>query len=115
MSARVAAFEERLRRSWSLASSTQWTAENPAKGQCVVTALVTNDHLGGDILKTPVGDQWHFYNRIEGRRVDLTASQFGQPVEYQDVLSDREEAFSDTNADQYRALSERAGSLKARG
>jgi hypothetical protein len=115
MNASVTAFEERLRRSWSLTSSTQWTAENPAKGQCGVTALVTNDHLGGEILKTPVGDQWHFYNRIDGRRVDLTASQFDSSIEYWDIPSDRNEAFSDTNANQYRALSERTGFPQARG
>jgi len=36
-----------LHRSWSLESSSKWTRENPANGQCGVTALVVNDLLGG--------------------------------------------------------------------
>jgi hypothetical protein len=108
-------FKDHLRRSWSVASSTLWSAENPARGQCGVTSLVANEFLGGEILKTRIGDDWHFYNVIKGCRLDFTASQFDRPIEYQDVPSNRAEAFSDTNAEQYRALSERTRSLQARG
>jgi len=93
-----------LVKSWSLASSTKWTAENPALGQCGVTALVVHDLFGGDVLKTPYGDIQHFYNRISGRRLDFTASQFSAPIEYLDLPSDRREAFADTNAEQYASL-----------
>jgi hypothetical protein len=36
-----------LYKSWSLESSSKWTRENPANGQCGVTSLVVNDLLGG--------------------------------------------------------------------
>ena len=39
-----------LYKSWSLESSSKWTRENPAKGQCGVTALVVNDLF----VKVPV-------------------------------------------------------------
>lgn len=37
---------------WSKESSTKWTIENSAKGQCGVTALVINDLYGGAIKKS---------------------------------------------------------------
>jgi len=90
--------------SWSLNSSTLWSEENPASGQCGVTALVANDVLGADILKTRYGLIWHFYNHIDGERRDFTASQFDRPIVYDDVPATREEAFADTNAAQYDYL-----------
>lgn len=63
----------------------QWLADNPARGQCNVTALVVHDMFGGEILKAEAPDGWHFYNRIEGQRRDLTASQFEQPIFHADI------------------------------
>ena len=93
-----------LQRSWSRASSSLFTPESPAAGQCGVTALVLNDHFGGEILKTPVGGRPHFYNRIDGRRRDLTREQFGAPPEYLDLPSSRAEALADANEAQYVQL-----------
>lgn len=58
---------EVLIKSWSLESSSKWSEDNPAKGQCGVTALVINDLLGGEIKKTKLPDGWHFYNIINGK------------------------------------------------
>ena len=113
--AEIVKFSALLPRAWSLESSSKWTDDNPAKGQCGVTALVAHDRFGGDILKTSVGQSWHYYNRIDGHRIDFTASQFDPTIQYDDLPSNRNEAFSDTNQDQYRALSARVGSLQARG
>ena len=115
MSRDLETFAEQLQQSWSPATSTLWTLANPARGQCGVTALVVQDHLGGAIVKTMVDGRWHFYNLVGGSRVDFTACQFDEPLDYQDIPSNRTEAFSDTNADQYGALSARIGSLQARG
>lgn len=96
-----------LRDAWSPESSSLWTEDNPARGQCGVTALVVQDRFGGEIRKTPTEDGTHFYNYIDGQRYDLTAEQFEERPAYLDLPSDREEAFGDTNAEQYAALSER--------
>jgi hypothetical protein len=69
-----------LRQSWSLKTSGMWTAANPARGQCNVTALLVEELFGGETLKTPLPEGDHFYNRIDGWRVDLTASQFDAPI-----------------------------------
>jgi hypothetical protein len=89
---------------WSKRSSTKWCKENPAKGQCGVTALVVQDLFGGEIFKTPTVGGWHYYNRINGERYDFTESQFSEPIKYLDIPSSREEAFSDTNMSQYSYL-----------
>ncbi|WP_433994200.1 YunG family protein [Bradyrhizobium japonicum] len=81
-----------LRRAWSLATARQWTASNPAAGQCNVTALLVHELFGGDLLKTPLPAGDHFYNRIEGERYDFTASQFDQPIAYLDLPASRADA-----------------------
>ena len=100
----VSEFETALLNSWSLESSALWTKNTPAAGQCGVTALVANDVLGAEVLKTRYGDLWHFCNRLDGLRYDFTDSQFDAPIVYDDILSNREEAFGDTNASQYNYL-----------
>ncbi|MFB5759817.1 YunG family protein [Paenibacillus medicaginis] len=94
-----------LLESWSLQTSSKWKADNPALGQCGVTALVVQDRLGGDILKTMTESGWHYYNRINNDVYDFTATQFAGDIEYLHVLSSRADAFSDTNQEQYEALS----------
>jgi hypothetical protein len=99
--ARVAAA---LKASWSLETSGQWLAENPARGQCNVTALLVNELFGGEILKTPLPEGDHFYNRIGAERVDMTASQFAAAISCLDIESDRREALAGTSASKYDAL-----------
>ena len=62
---------EALIKSWSIETSSKWTIENPAKGQCGVTALVVQDIYGGEIKKTKAREAWHFYNFIDGQRFGL--------------------------------------------
>ncbi|WP_427108993.1 YunG family protein [Lysinibacillus xylanilyticus] len=93
-----------LKKSWSIHSSSKWSIDNPAKGQCGVTTLVVNDIIGGKIYKTWLGEGWHFYNILDGERKDFTQEQFSYNLEYQDVRSNREEAFQDTNDIQYSYL-----------
>jgi len=104
----AAAVLARLHHAWSAASSSRWRPEAPALGQCSVTALLLQDRFGGEILQTPTPWGPHFYNRIEGRRVDLTAAQFaamGAAVPpYLDRPASRAEALADTSPAQYAAL-----------
>ncbi|EOQ13718.1 hypothetical protein KQ3_01084 [Bacillus cereus B5-2] len=98
---------EALIKSWSIETSSKWTIENPAKGQCGVTALVVQDIYGGEIKKTKVREVWHCYNFIDGQRFDFTEAQFNENLNYMDVESNREEAFADTNEKQYSILKEK--------
>ena len=98
---------------WSPATSRQWTAAHPARGQCNVTALLVHTLLGGEILKTEAPGGWHFYNRVDGQRHDLTASQFEAPIRYEDVVSSREEALAGTRPERYDALLDAATAVLA--
>jgi hypothetical protein len=89
---------------WSKQSSSSWIENNPARGQCSVTAIVIQERFGGEILKTNVDGQWHFYNVIDGIKYDLTIDQFEEPPNYIDIPSTLEEGLSDTNQDKYNYL-----------
>ncbi len=78
----LALLQSALERSWSQETSAapNWSRQNPAQGQCAVTALIVQDFFGGRLLKTKaqVGEGIsHIYNELpNGVVVDLTASQF---------------------------------------
>lgn len=96
-----------LPRCWSAETSSGWRPDDPARGQCDVTALVVQALLGGEILKTPLHEGWHFYNRIAGIRHDLTAGQFATPPDYQDLPSSRAQVLASVQPEQLRILTER--------
>lgn len=56
----------------------KWSPENPAFGQCAVTAALVFDLLGGELIRTEVaGFGSHYFNRlVSGVEIDLTRSQF---------------------------------------
>ncbi|WP_312099529.1 hypothetical protein [Niallia sp.] len=99
--------EEALYHSWSLESSSKWSKENPALGQCGVSTLVVSDISGGEIRKTNLPNGWHFYNFINGKRYDFTVSQFREDIVYMDIPSNRAEAYMDTNEKQYKYLKQK--------
>ena len=93
-----------LSKAWSLSTASQWTAANPAAGQCNVTALLIHELFCGDLLKTPMPAGDHFYNRIGGRRYDFTATQFDQPIDYVDLPTSRAEAELGATVDELAEL-----------
>lgn len=102
---------EALAKAWSLETAVQWTEENPASGQCNVTAAVIFDLFGGEILRTRLLEVWHYYNRIDGERCDLTDSQFtapgarfDAPDPYDDEASTRDTAMQTIPQREYDAL-----------
>lgn len=71
-----------------------------------MTAIVVHDLFGGEILRTGLPAGIHYYNRIDGRIVDLTDGQFAAPIEYQDLPAARAVAFEGATANEYDALRE---------
>lgn len=83
----LSAIEDAIRASWSADTcdpvDLPWSENNPAKGQCSVTALVLNDLVGGELLlaevHNPDGSRQgvHYWNRLPGgQQIDLTREQF---------------------------------------
>ena len=61
------------------------------------------------LLKTMLPEGWHFYNRVGGRRLDFTASQFTNLPHYEDLAATREEIMAGTSDAQCEALKARLG------
>jgi hypothetical protein len=74
------ALTEALVSVWSRSTSFDpalWSQDNPAWGQCAVTALVVQDFFGGDLLHGYVEGTEHYWNRLPGgKEIDVTWRQF---------------------------------------
>ncbi|MFH8610768.1 hypothetical protein ACH4D5_25150 [Streptomyces sp. NPDC018029] len=84
---RLTDIEAALRESWGADtyppdSKHSWPPDNPARGQCGVTALVLHDLLGGELMcgevrVDGVRTDYHWWNRLgAGVEIDLTRHQF---------------------------------------
>lgn len=104
-----------LRKSWSRDTCMIFEEQYPYYGQCAQTAIVIFEKFGGEILKTKgwprdEGSGRHFYNRINGIRYDFTAEQFYEipdytyDLQYEDIISNVNEAETETNKNQIMAL-----------
>ncbi len=74
-----------------------WSEENPALGQCSVTAFLAQDIFGGEVWGVPLGDgNCHCFNVVSGAEFDLTSEQFpAGSVDYSDrTLQSRGEHFA---------------------
>jgi hypothetical protein len=96
--------EAAIRSAWGRETSDdpdEWSEENPARGQCAVTALLVRELLGGEILVANVlrGGRRvdrHAWNRLpSGLTLDLTREQFvngerfGEPAAEEPALTHR--------------------------
>jgi hypothetical protein len=102
----------------------QYNSDNPALGQCAVTALVIQDYWGGKIVNTIVTYEnglttSHYFNIIDGQAIDITRSQFPSNVKYskpkqklKNFSSTREYILSNhLTARRYRLLKSRVDKL----
>ncbi len=60
-------------------SAKDWTQENPAFGQCAITALIVQDYYSGNLLYCE--HNHHYWNELpNNKEVDLSESQFKHGV-----------------------------------
>ena len=104
----------------------EWTKENNARGQCVVSSLVVQDYLGGELLRCAIDNETlhetHYFNQLQdGTLVDTTKNQYTElvsmkiiPVAYEGFSSIREKRLSDDDTRQrYELLKQRVDSYLA--
>lgn len=116
MSDDVRDFFQAIRDAWCRETSADadiWSPDAPSIGQCAVTALIVQDRLGGDLLRSTVRGISHYWNRIDGgAELDLTRAQFGADTipDARPIARDRDYvlSFPDTAA-RYQLLRERMG------
>lgn len=86
-----------LEGAWCAATSANplnWTEDNPALGQCAVTALIVQDYFGGILVRAENEGVSHYWNRIGGVEIDLTRSQFIEWTPGDEAERDREYVLS---------------------
>jgi hypothetical protein len=101
-----------LAQAWNgdTSAESDWTDANPAYGQCAVTSLVVQDHLGGELICGRVTGGSHYWNMLpSGEEIDLTKQQFKRPFVPQSTeISSREHVLADPHTRQrYELLSDR--------
>jgi len=111
----LADLQDAIRASWGSDTTEEpavWSEDNPAWGNCVVTALVVRDYLGGElviagVVRDGVRVDRHVWNRLpSGLDVDLSRDQFrdGERYEAPQLLTESMKAGTD---ERYRVLAER--------
>jgi hypothetical protein len=73
--------QEALRISQESDMTSGLNTKKPINGQDTVISLLIHDIFGGEILKTHKNKGWHFYNRINGERVDFSKSEGSQSID----------------------------------
>jgi hypothetical protein len=66
--------QEALKSSLSQDNAPGTKITKPATSQDRFISLLIHDIFGGEILKTHIRRGWHFYNRIDGERIDFSRS-----------------------------------------
>lgn len=119
-----------LRSSWAADTAfdpSEWSEENSARGQCVVSSLVVQDYLGGELVRYTIDEgslhETHYANMLDGGVVfDTTASQYTQPVtmrikpiDLKDFASARDKRLADASTrKRYEILKARVDKLLTR-
>lgn len=109
--------EAGIEQAWSRETSADpdnWSEQNPAWGQCAVTALLVQDNLGGSLLRGMVGDISHYFNHLpSGDRLDLTVRQFPHGTDVTEVAErDRDYVLSfEPTRQRYQLLKSRLSEL----
>ena len=64
-----------LKRTWESNKNQGWVHTNPKDNKSSLISQLIYDIFGGEILKTHKKRNWHFYNRINGERIDFSTSE----------------------------------------
>jgi len=73
------------------------------KGEDSLIPLVIHDVFGGEILKTHANKYWHFYNMVDGERVDFSGTESldsFENIKFEDISATADETYGSVdNAD----------------
>jgi hypothetical protein len=80
--------QEVLKRCLTMDRRTGSPRPEPVVVQDSEISTLIHDVFGGEILKTHEENGWHFYNRIDGERIDFTLSdteKFTDDIKFEDI------------------------------
>jgi hypothetical protein len=84
-----------------------WTPGVHADDQDSLISILIHDIFGGEILKTRKKKGWHFYNRIDGLRIDFTrskASNYYKEKRFQDIPATPDETYRYFDQEDYSSF-----------
>ncbi len=73
----IKAFIEKMSKCWG--ADTSYFNDDRAPrcaGQCACSALCIQDEFGGEIKRIIIGNTRHYFNVVDGKIIDSTASQY---------------------------------------
>jgi hypothetical protein len=88
---------EALKRSVTLDPGKKMKTGKNSIEQDSLISLLIHDVFGGEILKTHAEKNWHFYNRVDGERVDFANPETlktGSITRFEDIPSTPDETYS---------------------
>jgi len=99
--------QEALNRSLAAENSIALLPVRKPVSQNTAISLLIHDIFGGEILKTHKKKGWHFYNRIDGERIDLTMSsnkKLPDDNRFEDIPSTPAETYNYFEMDDYSSF-----------
>lgn len=96
-----------LMKTWALDGNPGDKSYKYPGGESSATSKLIYDVFGGEILKTHKKKDWHFYNRINGKRVDFTRSEMTKSGNnrFEDLPSNPDETDSYIAQEDYSVFS----------
>lgn len=113
----LADFAFAVREAWSAETSSYvpeyFEGKPKSAGQSAATALVVHDHFGGNIKRTIINGELHHWNEIDYLDVDLTRSQFEEPLMLGETVHCAREDLTkyETTMECYQALVKNLGDV----
>jgi len=99
--------QEALLSSWAPENSLDLTPINRGHFQDSINSHLIHDIFGGEILKSRKKNGWHFYNRIDGERIDFTCYDMNSKLNIcyrEEIQSTPEEAHGYFEEEDYTAF-----------
>ena len=96
--------QKALDQTWSMDDYRGYVSDKTSDSQSSATSRLIYDVFGGEILKTHLKKGWHFYNRINGERIDFTISSVGKStrdIPFEDIPLNPDETYSYFQEDDY--------------
>jgi hypothetical protein len=88
---------EALKQSLTPDSAKSQIPGNQSVMQDSLISLLIHDIFGAEILKTHSNKKWHFYNRLDGERLDFTSmwkQRFNQREKFEDIPATSDETIN---------------------
>jgi hypothetical protein len=99
--------QEALEQSTRLETNSDRTSKLSTDGLDTLISLLIHDIFGGEILKTHNKNGWHFYNRIDGLRIDFSGMGNEKPEivrPFEDIPSSPDETFINVEEEEYTSF-----------